>query len=235
MESKLELIIAAIEREEKELKEAIKDFLEEEDFEFAFLQSKGLAERSSQLYQLNRIASPLFEPKHFLQNRIQNLQKILSKESSKPYRDYLLNELQAAEIELEILELRQTEEFFEPKQTTLDECLSQLLAKKIKTVSVIFANKMNLTICLTCKRRTLFIRISGLKQAVTAGWLTNYHIEKIEKLGFVKLVKSSVFSLKLKGLIEDLNRDAKQILARLTYDALPNNSIDKQGFIKTTQ
>lgn len=235
MESKLDLIITALEREEKELMEAIKDFLEEEDYEFAFLQSKDLAEPSYQLYQLHRIASPLFEPKHFLQTRIQNIQKMLSKGSTNQFRDYLLNQLQAAEIELEILELRQAEALYEPRQTTLDECLSLLFAKKLKSVSVIFANKMKLTICITFRGRNLYIQINGMKQAIKEGWLDSYHLEKIEKLGFVKLVRASAYKLRLQGTIEDLNRDAKQILARLTYDVMPNNSIDKQGFIKTTQ
>src|SRR4051812_23507746 len=105
MESKLDLILAALQSEETAIKDSINEFLEEGDYQFAFLQSKGLPDISAHLHRLKKIEDPLFEKKHFLQTRIQNIQKGLSGQLTNHFKEYLFKELEAAETELEIFEM----------------------------------------------------------------------------------------------------------------------------------
>jgi len=235
MESKLDFILAALESEEKAIKASIDEFLEEGDYEFAFLQSKGLSDISHQIYLLKRIEDPLFKQKQFLQTRIQNIEKALSKQVPAHLKEYLLNELQAAERELEIFEMRQKEDFLKPKETVLDNCLQLLFLKKIKAVDIIFSKKTNLCSKLTLRGKTLSIRISSLKNALQEGCLDNYHIKMAEKLGFSRLSRSLDLKLKLQGEQDDLMRKSKFILARLTFDIFPGGCIDSESFIKLTQ
>jgi len=232
MESKLELIIAGLEDEERAIKTSIKEFMEEGDYYFAFLQSKGLHDISSQIHRLKKIEDPSFERRHFLQTRIQNIQKGLSKQLTKQFKDYLLNELEAVETELEIFEQRQKEGLPKPQQTILDDCLSLLFTKKVKAVAVNFSRKESLSAILTLRGKTLTIRITGLKAALSEGWIDNYHIKKTEQLGFSRMSSASDLKLKLQGAQDDLISKSKTILARLTFDVLPDSFEAQDAFIK---
>ena len=235
MENKFSILLASLESEEKAIQDAIKEFLEDGNYHFAFLQSKGLIDIQSSIYRLKKIEDPLFERKEFLLNRLGNIQKKLSHELTGNLRNYLLNELEAAEREREILERRQSREFTEPKQNMLDDCLVLLLTKQIKSFSITFNKENNIISTQKFRGKTLSIRLSGIKKPLSEGWLSEYDIRRAERIGFMRISGMSGLRLKLHGQIDELHQEAKLALARLTFEVLPHGCVDKNSIIEIAQ
>ncbi|MDE3250330.1 MAG: hypothetical protein KGO82_16835, partial [Bacteroidota bacterium] len=204
-------MLAAFAAEKKAVQDSIQEYLDEGEYQFAFWQSRGLLPASQHLDVLQRFADPLFAQRNFLQTRIQHLQRMLGRSSITPLPDYLLNELEKAETELEILERRRVKISNYPQKTVLDERLEELLDKKIRSMTITLSLREPVAIKLNYKNKCLQMRTSGLKKARLEGWFSYYQVQKAANLGFQQLSRSEDMRLLLTGNKETLLEQSKLI------------------------
>ena len=228
----MDILLTDLENEVQNLLRAINEFIEEEDYEFAFLQAKALAQIRHKIFRLKNLQDPHHTNKVFLQNRIDRLYKSLSSNPAEYLSNYLLNEIQSAEKELEILQRRRSFELDNPPSTIIDQSIQDLLSGNIKRFSITFSKGDNITAHLKYNRRMLTVRIPGIKRLLKTWALSDYHIQRAQGLGFEQVKNGSELRLLLKGDRDEITNSLKIALARFTFEVLDTEKTSGESFVR---
>lgn len=232
IEEDLGILIAAYEDDKKELEEIIRQYLSEDDLEFAYYHHKALMIIKKNINTLKRIENPFYFLTELHQKAVKKWEdKLKEAEPIGLPTEFILLNIEHHKREIEKLET----ELMNSKQIQADniieQALSELFANKIKYFKVHLTRKEVFYFKFTFTRKSLNITIPFIKALLT-NYIRQQNVKGLINMGFVLSKSGNRLKITLTGDRDQILAKFKILFSRIIFDVLYITEFRNQGAIE---
>lgn len=232
MNDKLNILIAFYEEEKARQLQLIDEYVREQEFQLAHFHQKALYQVNRRLQNLKNIDDNLYSEKSFKQNTIDNLEKLLESQSSDYMRDFLTQELSKEKEELNALNNTPKKVNTSDNAPLLDEVLTNLIEKKIKSFKLILKKTDSLFLEFKYYNKVLKVTLPLVKQHIKKWTLYPENIHSFKNLEFDLTDNENKLVLKLAGNKEEVLSKLKLILSKIVFEIFYFKDFENESYIE---
>lgn len=232
MESKLHILIAYCKEEKNRLHKLIDDCVKEEEYQLAYFHQQALYQLIKQLQTLHNLGDIFYDEKHREQRWINELKKRIEETNSNEWKEHLNKQVQSHKEVLDKLNKTATQSTLSGKEKILDNCLSDLVQKKIKSIKLILIKSDNFLLHFHYHNKLLKVVVPHIKTLVDKQVLQEQHIKGFINFGFNWSGKQSKLILQLGGNKEIIAERLKLTLSKIVFEIFYFKQFQNESYIE---
>jgi hypothetical protein len=235
VDNNLNTLIAYYEEEKVRLLQLIDNYAKEEEYQLAHFHQEALYQLNRRLQTLKNIDDKHYDEKYFKQNIIKSLEERLNSESSEYMREFLTQELSKKKEELTRLNEHPVQPNDSGDKLILDEVLSKLLERKVRSFKLILKKSDNLFLQFNYYNKALKVSLPFVKLHKKKMTLHNGAISSFNHLGFSFTVNENKLVLRLKGDKDEILNKLKIILSKIVFEIFYFKEFTNESYIEINE
>ncbi len=232
MENQLNTLITLYEEEKSRLLQLIEDCLKEEEYQVAYYNQRALYQLNGRLQTLHNIEDPYYDEKMGQKRLIASLEKRLVDTNSDAEKNYLIKKLQDYKEAVNKLNESTSEKAKTGNENILENSITDLLEKKIKSFRLILIKSDNLLLEFSHNKKVTKVVVPYVKALIDKQILNEQNMKKLINLGFESSGKQSKLVLELFRNKETIVKELKIILSKIVFEVFYFKQFQNESYIE---